>query len=251
MRAYLGVDIGTSSSKGVLVARGRPAPAQRDPRAPGGPAQPGPRRDGRQGVVDRVPRPRRRADRTGRRRGRRGRGQRHGPVRAPRRRRRRAGPSRDPLWRRHPRPGPDRRARRRARRRAGPGAVGVDADQPGGRAQAALGARHRAGGMARCPAALHAGLLAGLPADRGVRPGPPLGQPVHPAARPPYPGLARRLGTPGGRAPGAAAAALAGRGGGRDAPGGGRHPGRGPGHLAAPSTPGPRRSAWAPRPPAT
>ena len=146
MGLTLGVDIGTSSCKGVLVAadgtlRGpglRPHPVSSP--APGlGRAR------RRADLVGRLPRSGRRtaaaptapsrvaaADR-------RGRGQRHRAVPAARRRRWPAAAPGDPVRRRHPRHRADRRADRAVRRRHRAGALRLAADQPGHRAEARPG----------------------------------------------------------------------------------------------------------------
>ena len=114
----LGVDIGTSSSKGVLVGRRAArccASAMREHSV----ARPATRarRDGRRRLVGGVRRHWREllggAGACDVRR----RGQRHGPVRAADRRRRHAAAPRDPLRRRHPRHRPDRRGSPPTRRR--------------------------------------------------------------------------------------------------------------------------------------
>ena len=184
--AVIGVDIGTSSSKGVLVdLDGRCSPRSVVEHAVQRPVPACSRWTG--GVVGRVRRaraaPARGAapPRSG------GRRQRHGPVRAAHRRGDGAAAPGDPLRRRHARRPPDRAAERRATapRRSCAAAARRCPRRP--RAPRWRGSPTRSRSLRAGAAAVHAELVPRAPADRRVRARPPLRQPVHAALR-----LARR-----------------------------------------------------------
>ncbi len=161
------------------------------------------------GLRDHHPRAARRARAAGRRRGLRDR-----PGAAARRRRRAAVAPGDPLRRRHPGHRRDRGADRRARRRRDPAPRRDAAVEPGRRAEVAVVATARARGLRRDPPLPHGELVPRAPADRRVRPRPPLGEPVRPDVRPRRRRLGPRLVR--GRRPGSRTAAprVADRGGG-------------------------------------
>ncbi len=191
---------------------GRPRrPAARVPRRRARRRAPGPRHggDGRGRVVGRVRRdraaPARGAERrrAGRRR------QRHGPVRAARRRGGRAAAPGHPLRHRHPRRPPDRAPGRPLRRRRDPQPLRVGPVLAGGGGQGRVGRRRGAGAVRAGAAAVHAELLPREPADRRVRPGPSLRQPMHAALRLAGPGVVPAVGGRDRRRHRAPAAALA------------------------------------------
>ena len=191
--AVIGVDIGTSSSKGVLVGESgqvlgsavrehqvnRPAPGWVEM----------PASVWWDGVLLHHPRTAHRH----RRGGDRGRGQRHGAVHCADGRDRRGGTSGHPLRGRQSGHRPDREDQRRLRHPSHHRPMRLRVDQPGRRPQDRLDCRERAARIRRRSAALHAELLSGPPSHRRVRTRPSLGEPVRSAVRHRRPDLVRPM----------------------------------------------------------
>ena len=207
---FLGLDVGSSSTKAVLVdadggvvAEARSEHEISRPR-PGWAEQDAERRlvgQRRRGVPPPAPGPRRARLRRRRERPR--------PVRAAGGRGRAAAAARDPVRHRLAGHRPGRAADREARRRRDPRPLRLAALEPVGRTQAPLARRRGAGGVVGDPARLRRELLPRLAPHRRVRARPPQRQPLGAALRRPPERLDRRVGR--GRRPGSGAAP-AGRG---------------------------------------
>jgi hypothetical protein len=132
----------------------------------------------------------------------------------------------DPLRHRHQGGEGDRGAQRALRGGDAPRALRLPADYPGSRAQAPLAAAQRARSLGEGAEVLHGELVHRVAAHRRVRPRPPLGKPVRPALRRALLPLDRGLGR-GDSAGAAASASFVARRGGR---GGDARGGAGYGH---------------------
>ena len=181
---FLGLDVGSSSTKGVLVdADGR---TEAVAELPHGISRPRPgwaehdaERDWWESALDVCRRLVNGRSAAGDRR----RGDRSRTVRPAGRRGRATAATRDPLRYRHAGERADRAPDGRARGRRDPGPLRVGALEPVGRAEAPLAGGAGARGVGGHPSRLRRGLLPRLPPHRRVRPRPSHGQPLEPALR--------------------------------------------------------------------